>query len=453
MEQSSNMSRKWSLIIILSSITSALAGFLFGFDTVVISGAELKIQALWNLTPQLHGIVTASALYGTVIGSLIGIWPANHFGRKITLLMIAIIYLISSLGTAFAPEVYSFVIMRFLGGLGVGASTVVAPLYIAEIAPPQYRGRLAGMFQFNVVLGMVIAYIANSLIAGIGPNDWRWMLGMAAIPSLIYTVCCLFIPESPRWLVSIKGDTQKALSILKQFYPSETTEQLADNVKAIQEDSQKNTTKEKFWSWRLHTPIFLAFLVAFFNQASGINAVLYFAPRIFELTGLGEQAALLQSIGVGVTFLIFTGVGVALIDRLGRKTLLYIGGIGYVISLAMIAWGFAYQHYIIIPPCIFLFIASHAVGQGTVIWVLISEIFPTQFRAQGQAVGSFTHWFFAAVITTFFPALVTDFSPSYVFLFFCGMMVLQLVWIKFMVVETKGIPLEDLQKKLGISQN
>lgn len=453
MEQSQDTSHKWSLIIILSSITSALAGFLFGFDTVVISGAELKIQALWNLSPQLHGFVTASALYGTVIGSLIGIWPANHFGRKITLLMIAIIYLISSLGTAFAPEAYSFVLMRFLGGLGVGASTVVAPLYIAEIAPPQYRGRLAGMFQFNVVLGMVIAYIANSLIAGIGPNDWRWMLGMAAIPSLIYTVCCLFIPESPRWLISIKGNTQKAMSILKQFYPSATSEQLADNVKAIQEDTQKNTTKEKFWSWRLHTPIFLAFLVAFFNQASGINAVLYFAPRIFELTGLGEQAALLQSIGVGVTFLIFTGVGVSLIDRLGRKTLLYIGGVGYIISLALIAWGFAYQYYIIVPPCIFLFIAAHAVGQGTVIWVLISEIFPTQFRAQGQAVGSFTHWFFAALITTFFPVLVTDFSPSYVFLFFCGMMVLQLIWIKFMVVETKGIPLEELQKKLGISQN
>ncbi|EUK19351.1 sugar porter family MFS transporter [Commensalibacter papalotli (ex Servin-Garciduenas et al. 2014)] len=450
MEKSKNTSQKWSMIIILSSITSALAGFLFGYDTVVISGAELKIQALWNLSPQLHGFVTASALYGTVVGALIGIWPANHFGRKITLLIIALIYVVSSLGTAFAPEVYSFVFMRFLGGLAIGASTVVAPLYIAEISPPQYRGRLAGMFQLNVVLSMVIAYIANSLIAGMGEHDWRWMLGMAAIPSIIYTICCLFIPESPRWLISIKNNTTEATSVLKRFYPTETPEQIENIVATIKNETQSKLSNEKFWSWRLHLPIFLAILIALFNQASGINAVLYFAPRIFELTGLGEKAALLQSIGVGVTFLIFTAVGVALIDRLGRKTLLYIGGVGYVISLALIAWGFAYQYYVIIPPCIFLFIASHAIGQGTVIWVLISEIFPNQFRAQGQAVGSFTHWLCAAVITTVFPSLVTNFSPSYVFMFFCFMMIIQLFWIKYMVVETKGIPLEEVQKKLGI---
>jgi SP family arabinose:H+ symporter-like MFS transporter len=437
--------------LLLWSITSALAGFLFGFDTVVISGAEQRIQSLWGLSPGMHGIAMGAALYGTVLGSLLGGWPTDRLGRRATLLWIGVLYLVSALGCAFATGFSSFVAARVVGGLGIGISTVAAPLYISEIAPPAQRGRLAGMFQFNIVFGILVAFASNAALAGIGENAWRFMLGVAAIPSLLYTAMCFGIPESPRWLLSRKGDRAAGLSVLRLIEPDASAERLEAHADEILAASGEQAGAAGFWSARLRVPILLAFLVAFFNQLSGINAILYFAPRIFELTGLGRQAALLQSVGIGVTNLIFTFVGLWLIDRLGRRTLLYVGSFGYILSLGAVAWAFFSGHLAIVPACIFAFIAAHAVGQGAVIWVFISEIFPNRHRAEGQALGSFTHWVFAALLTTFFPKMVTAFAPGYVFLFFCAMMVLQLLWVRTMVPETKGVPLEQMQRQLGVA--
>jgi MFS transporter, SP family, arabinose:H+ symporter len=438
--------------IVFWSITSALAGFLFGFDTVVISGAEQTIQSLWGLSDAVHGLAMGSALYGTVLGSLLGGWPTDRWGRKKTLLSIGVLYVLSALGCGFANGVGMFIAARFIGGLGIGISTVAAPLYISEIAPPAYRGRLAGMFQFNIVFGIVIAFASNAIIARVGGEGaWRWMLGIAAVPSAIYSLMCFGLPESPRWLIGRKGDREAGIEVLRLIEPDFSQAQLEAHADEIMAASRsEKATASRFWTWRLRVPIFLAILVAFFNQLSGINAVLYFAPRIFEMTHLGKEAALLQSVGIGITNLIFTFVGLWLIDRLGRRTLLYIGSFGYIISLGLTSWAFFTEHYSIVPACIFAFIAAHAVGQGTVIWVLISEIFPTRHRAEGQALGSFTHWLFAALLTTFFPKIVNSFAPGYVFLFFCGMMVLQLLWVELMVPETKGVSLEDMQHKLGI---
>ena len=432
------------------SLTSALAGFLFGFDTVVISGAEKTIQTLWGLSDNLHGIAMASALYGTVVGSLIGGWPADRFGRKATLLWIGVLYLLGAAGSALASNVWVFIAARVIGGLGIGISTVVAPMYISEIAPPQHRGRLAGMFQFNIVFGILVAFVSNALLAGIGPNAWRWMLGVAAFPSLLYAVLCLGLPESPRWLLSKKGNRDAALDVLQQIEPEISKAEIARQADEIMAASTEQVSSGQFWTRQLRKPILLAFLIAFFNQLSGINAILYFAPRIFELTGLGAKAALLQSIGIGITNLVFTFVGLWLIDRLGRRTLLHIGSFGYIISLGLVAWAFFTRHYEIVPACIFAFIAAHAIGQGAVIWVFISEIFPNRHRAEGQTLGSSTHWIFAALLTTLFPKMVTVFPPGYIFSFFAGMMMLQLLWVRTMVPETKGVPLEQIQRQLGI---
>jgi len=437
--------------IVFWSITSALAGFLFGFDTVVISGAEQTIQALWSLSPTMHGVAMASALYGTVLGSLLGSWPTDRFGRRPTLLWIGILYFVSAVWSGLATGVYSFIAARFIGGLGVGISTVAAPLYIAEIAPPAWRGRLAGLFQFNIVFGILVAFVSNALLAGVGEHAWRWMLGVEAFPALIYTALCLAIPESPRWLIARKGDRASGIDVLRRISPEAPTADIETTADAIRASAAGRDAAAGFWTRRLRVPIMLAFLVAFFNQLSGINAVLYFAPRIFEMAGLAAQAALLQSTGIGITNLIFTFLGLWLIDRRGRRTLLIIGSLGYIASLGLTSWAFFTGHYAIVPACIFAFIAAHAVGQGAVIWVLISEIFPTRYRAEGQALGSFTHWAFAALLTTFFPRMVAAFAPGQVFLFFCVMMVIQLVWVALMVPETKGVPLEEMQKRLGLT--
>jgi sugar porter (SP) family MFS transporter len=433
------------------SVTSALAGFLFGFDTVVISGAEQTIQTLWGLGAGMHGIAMASALYGTVIGSLIGGWPTDRFGRKPTLLFIGILYLVGALWSALAGDVYSFIAARVLGGLGIGISTIAAPLYISEIAPPDKRGLLAGMFQFNIVFGILVAFLSNALLAGTGENAWRWMLGVAALPSLIYAICCLALPESPRWLLSRANRRDEGVAVLQLIEPKATPADIAAKADEIIAAAAPRAGTAAFWTRELRVPILLAFLIAFFNQLSGINAILYFAPRIFELTGLGGKAALLQSVGIGITNLIFTFVGLRLIDKLGRRTLLYIGSFGYIFSLGLASWAFFTEHYSIVPACIFAFIAAHAIGQGAVIWVFISEIFPNRHRAEGQALGSFTHWIFAALLTTFFPGMVSAFAPGYVFLFFCLMMVLQLVWVRTMVPETKGRTLEEIQRQLGLT--
>jgi len=436
--------------ILFWSITSALAGFLFGFDTVVISGAEQKIQSLWGLSAGVHGLAMGSALYGTVLGSLLGGWPTDRFGRKATLLWIGALYIVSAVGCGLALGVVPFIAARFIGGLGIGISTVAAPLYISEISPPAYRGRLAGMFQFNIVFGIVVAFVSNFLLKDVGENAWRWMLGVAAFPSLLYTVMCFGLPESPRWLLSRKRDRGAGLQVLQLISPQATPAELEREAEAIVAASPERAGAGDLWTPRLRRPLLLAFLIAFFNQLSGINAVLYFAPRIFELTGLAANAALLQSVGIGITNLVFTFLGLWLIDRLGRRTLLLIGSFGYILSLGLTSWAFFTQHFSIVPACIFGFIAAHAVGQGAVIWVFISEIFPNRQRAEGQAFGSFTHWCFAALLTTFFPKMVTVLAPGYVFLFFCGMMVLQLIWVQTMVPETKGVPLEQIQRRLGL---
>ena len=437
--------------LFLWSLVSALAGFLFGFDTVVISGAEKTIQALWGLSPAMHGLAMGAALWGTVLGSLVGSWPTDRFGRKKTLLWIGALFIVGSVWSALATEVYGFMMARFVGGIAIGVSTVAAPLYISEISPPESRGRLAGMFQFNIVFGILVAFVSNSVLAGMGESAWRWMLGIMAVPSLLYTLACFMIPESPRWLLSRKGDRAGGLAVLKLITPNATAAELETSASAMAAGGEAAGAAQGFWRSGMRTPILIALLVAFFNQLSGINAILYFAPRIFELTGLGQKAALLQSVGIGVTNLVFTFVGLWLIDRLGRRTLLYIGSFGYIASLGMCSWAFFTGHFAIVPACIFAFIAAHAVGQGAVIWVLISEIFPDKYRAMGQSLGSFTHWIFAALLTTFFPKMVTAFPPGYVFLFFCFMMVLQLVWVKLMVPETRGRSLEEIQGDLGVS--
>ena len=439
--------------LFLWSITAALAGFLFGFDTVVISGAEQTIQEHWDLSPVLHGLAMSMALWGTVIGSLIGSWPTDRFGRKKTLLWIGILYLVSAVWSAMATDVHSFMVARFIGGLGVGISTVAAPLFISEIAPAEKRGRLAGMFQFNIVFGILVAFASNAALGSIGDDAWRWMLGVEAIPALVYSLLCFGLPESPRWLIGRKEDREGGKAVLKMIYPDASESEIdakADEIAAV---SHEAASTGGFWTKRLKTPILLAFLIAFFNQLSGINAILYFAPRIFEMTGLGEKAALLQSIGIGVTNLVFTFIGLWLIDKLGRRTLLYIGSVGYIASLGLCSWAFITENFAIVPACIFAFIAAHAIGQGAVIWVFISEIFPNRHRAQGQSLGSFTHWIFAALLTLFFPSMVTAFAPGIVFGFFAFMMVLQLLWVKLMVPETKGRTLEQIEHELGATES
>jgi SP family arabinose:H+ symporter-like MFS transporter len=438
---------RWNLL--LWSVTSALAGFLFGFDTVVISGAEKDIQTLWHLGAGLHGVAVASALYGTVLGSMIGAWPADRFGRRRALILIGGLYFFGALWSALATSVYGFIAARALGGLGIGMSTVVAPMYIAEISPADRRGRLTGLFQLNIVLGIMIAYVSNALLSGLGQNAWRWMIGIAAIPSLVYTLLCLPLPESPRWLLSRKRDRPRGIRALEQIRPTASAREIDEAAQFIWQSAGSVSSQAGFWTRSLRRPIALAIAIAFFNQMSGINAILYYAPRLFELTGLGAHAALLQSSGIGVVNLVFTFVGLRLIDQLGRRMLLLIGSFGYIFSLAAVAYAFFTAHYSLVPLSILIFIAAHAVGQGVTIWVYIAEIFPDQYRAEGQALGSFTHWVLAAAVTTLFPVVVTAFAPGLVFAFFALMMVLQLIWVKRRMVETKGVSLEMIAGKLS----
>jgi len=431
------------------SITVALAGFLFGFDTAVISGADQPIQKLWNLSADFHAwFIMSMALWGTVIGSLFGGIPTDRLGRKKTLFWIGVLYFISAIGSALAWDPTSLSFFRFLGGVGIGASSVAAPIYISEIAPANDRGRLVALYQFNIVFGILIAFLSNYLVGEfIGLDNWRLMLGILAVPSFIYIFMVLTVPESPRWLILNKQDDANAAKTLKILSPNQNPEDLIAEIKrAVPEGKQRG-----FFSGKYNFPILLAFLIAFFNQLSGINFVIYYAPRIFELAGLEKNTALLSSIGIGLVNLIFTLIGVNLIDRFGRKTLMYIGSIGYIISLSAIAWAFMTgANGLLVVIFVFAFIASHAVGQGAVIWVFISEIFPNQVRASGQSLGTGTHWVFAALITaTTLPIIqMLGDNPWPLFAFFAGMMVLQLIYTLFMMPETKGVSLEELEKRL-----
>ena len=433
--------------IIIWSLIASLAGFLFGFDTVVISGADKKLQLLWNSSDAFHGtIVMGMALWGTVIGAIFGGIPTNKIGRKNTLLLIGILFFFSSIGSAFANDPFIFAAFRFLGGLGVGASTIAAPAYISEIAPAKDRGKLVAFYQFNIVLGILLAFLSNYLLSDFGENSWRWMMGVQAIPSVIYTLFVFSIPESPRWLLSKSrnSDAQKVLKLMGQEAEYE------EMLEAINIDNKNAAdSKDTIFLKKYRTPLLLAFFIAFFNQLSGINAFLYYSPRIFQEAGLGESTALLSSIGIGAINLVFTLVGVFLIDRLGRKVLMYIGSVGYIISLSLVSIAF-FLHWqgTAVPIFLFLFVASHAIGQGAVIWVFISEIFPNHLRASGQSFGSTTHWVLAAIIPSLIPFLFSTIGPGVVFLFFAIMMVFQLIFVAFMMPETKGVSLEELSKKL-----
>ena len=522
------------------ALTSALAGFLFGFDTVVISGAEKQIQDLWSLNGSMHGWAMSAALWGTVIGAMLGGIPTARFGRKKVLVSIGILYLSSAIGSALANDVYMFMFARLIGGLGVGISTIAAPLFIAEISPPKDRGKLAGLFQFNIVFGILIAYFSNYLIGTFASDEfaWRWMLGVEALPALIYSVLTFALPESPRWLITHAGKREQGAKVFSRINPGMPDAEIEMLVREVESTMDKRESKTRFWTKRMSIPILLSVLIAFFNQMSGINVILYFAPRLLELAGL--QNALAASVSLGVTNLFFTFAGLWLIDKLGRRALLYIGSSGYIISLGICAVMFlnftefkvvsaaidligssekvlqierkeghftnadkqkVYRdfslnkesisetssregyggHKIEIPEgastrevkaiaqkakedaahllgftslivliCIIVFMASHAIGQGAVIWVFISEIFPNDHRAAGQSLGSSTHWIFAALLTTLFPITIKKFDAGFIFAFFCLMMVLQLVWVRLMVPETKGKSLEEIEKKLGL---
>jgi len=452
--------------ILRISLTAALAGFLFGFDTVVISGANQPIKELWGTNWFLgdsiftfHGIfIMSMALWGTVLGSLFGGIPTDKLGRKKTLFWIGVLYFISALGSALAPEAYSFSFFRFIGGVGVGASSVAAPIYISEISNANNRGRLTATYQFNIVFGILIAFISNYLIGIFFSADvsWRWMLGMEGLPALIYTFMVLKIPNSPRWLLMKGQDDDKVLNALSLLGVDVT--EASNRVTEIKDALLKSasSTKDKLFSGKYKKPLLLAFFLAFFNQLSGINFVLYYAPEILERAGLASGESLFSSISIGIINLIFTFVGISFIDRLGRKQLMYIGSLGYIISLAVVGWCFySGASSLVLLIFILVFIASHAIGQGAVIWVFISEIFPTKVRAYGQSWGTGVHWVFAALITlltpTFLDAEIGIFkeNPWPIFIFFSGMMVLQLLWVLFAMPETKGISLEDLANKLS----
>lgn len=441
--------------VFLWSITVALAGFLFGFDTVVISGANKPLQELWGLSPIYHGtFIMSMALWGTVLGSLMGGIPTKLMGRKKTLFWIGVLFLISALGSALVSNPYLFSFFRFVGGVGVGVSSVAAPIYISEITSPQSRGRLGALYQFCLVFGILAAFISNWALKGVGgPDDWRWMLGVEAIPALLYTILVVKVPNSPRWLIIQKRNEISALPILEEIYADEEVAKM--KLSEIKADADLPKENDNLFHKKYSKVLWLGFFIAFFNQLSGINFVLYYAPQILEQAGLGGTDSLFNSIAIGLVNLVFTLIGVRLIDKLGRRQLLIIGSVGYILSLLMV--GLCFQFSFNATALLFficLFVASHAIGQGAVIWVFISEIFPNRVRSYGQSWGTGTHWVFAAIITLITPFFIDDEEGVFrnnlevIYYFFAGMMVLQLLWAIFKMPETKGISLEDLEKQL-----
>jgi sugar porter (SP) family MFS transporter len=426
--------------ILFWAITVSVAGFLFGFDTAVISGADVRIQQLWQTSPLFHGLfIMSSALWGTVLGAIFGGVPCDKFGRKATLISIGFLYVIGAIGSALANDPYTFSLMRFLGGIGVGLSSIAVPAYISEIAPAKYRGRLVASYQFQIVFGILAAFFCNYLIAGIGENDWRWMLGVVVIPSIIFLLMVLRVPESPRWLILARNQEEKAKATLAKMGEPDVASAVA-RIKASIHGAKAN---ESLFKKEYRFPVLLAFLIASFNQLSGINFIIYFAPRIFTLAGLDDSSSLLSTAGVGIINLVFTIIGLSLIDKLGRKALMLVGSIGYLISLSVVSWAFLTgADGFIVVFFVFLFIAAHAIGQGAVIWVFIAEIFPNGVRAKGQALGASTHWVYAALITLLMPFFLSRFEPYMIFGFFTCMMALQLLFVLFMMPETNGKSLD-----------
>jgi sugar porter (SP) family MFS transporter len=430
----------------LYTLVAALGGFLFGFDTAVISGAEQAIQKLWHLNVQMHGLTVSIALYGTVLGALLGGIPADRIGRKKTLQWIAALYLVSAVGSALATDWTLFMIFRFLGGLGVGASSIAAPMYISEISPAKMRGRLVALFQFNIVLGILIAYLSNYLLADTGPNAWRWMLGAESLPAIAFLGLVFIIPNSPRWLIIKYGAVEQARQIFLKISPDTADEEI-ERIQASHREHD-SLSKERFFSRKYRFPIALALLFALFNQMSGINAIIYYAPRIFGMTGLGTETALLSTVGMGLVNFAATLVALRFIDQFGRRKLMLIGTIGLIATLGLTARAFYLNDFsgFAVPIFLLVYIMFFAFSQGAVIWVFISEIFPNEVRARGQSLGSFTHWIMAAVIAQFFPYFTEAIGGGHTFMIFAVMMVLQLVFVIKVMPETKGVALEDLEK-------
>lgn len=443
--------------LVLSTMVAALGGLLFGFDTAVISGTTQWLKSTFDLSSFELGFSVASALIGTIMGALLIGRPADKYGRRSVLFLLALLYFISALGSGLSWDWYSFMFFRFIGGLGVGGASVASPMYIAEISPARLRGRLVAVVQLNIVFGMLIAYFSNYIISGLdlGPVEWRWMFGVEAIPAALFFLLLFTTPRSPRWLVS-KNRMDEARQVLNKCGsdPGLINSIITEIKESLHLD--KHSVKEPFFTRKYRIPIMLAIMIALFNQLSGINAVLYYAPHIFSMAGFEKSSALLNSMGVGGVFFLFTIAAMAVIDKMGRKRIMIVGSVGYIVSLGTIAWAFftygteftlAGSRVVLIS--VFLFIASHAFGQGSVIWVYLSEIFPNRVRARGQSLGSITHWIAAALISWTFP-LIAEISGGYTFAFYAVCMIGQLIWVVFVMRETKGISLEEIQKRLGI---
>ncbi|HEX2712358.1 MAG TPA: sugar porter family MFS transporter [Candidatus Acidoferrales bacterium] len=436
--------------LVKSTVVAALGGLLFGFDTAVIAGTTRALSAAYGLSPGSLGWTVASALWGTVMGSLFAGIPGDRFGRRDSLRGLAVLYLVSALGCAFAWDWYAVVFFRFLGGLGIGGSSVLGPMYIAEISPAKWRGRLVGFFQFNVVAGILLAYLSNYVtgLMGLGDYEWRWKLGVAAIPAFIFLATLFGIPRSPRWLVS-KGRVDDAREVLRNTVEENSEHELREIIQSI--DLEHTQGQEKLFSWKYRFPIFLAVSIAIFNQFSGINAILYYLNDIFERAGFSKVSGDLQAVVIGATNLLFTIVGMSVIDRAGRKTLLLVGSVGTAACLAGVAAVFfTHRHENTLLWLLVAYIAFFAFSQGAVIWVYLSEVFPNRVRAKGQSLGSFTHWVMNALISGTFPLMAAA-SGAYPFVFFSVMMVLQFVVVLFLYPETKGISLEEMQRELRIS--
>ncbi len=443
--------------LLSAAVIAALGGLLFGFDTAVISGTTEWLKVVYQLSPAWLGFTVAIALIGTILGAIVAGKPADLFGRRTTLFVIAVLYFVSAVGSGLAWDWYSFMFFRFIGGIAVGGASVVSPMYIAEISPARYRGRLVAITQFNIVFGILLAFFSNFVIAqlDLGAIEWRWMFGVEAFPAAAFFFLLFLTPFSPRWLVT-QGRSDEARAVLAML--GTDTASADDQVKEIQAslDLEHHSLKEPFFRRAYRKPILLAVAIAMFNQLSGINALMYYAPHIFKMAGAGESDAMLQTVAVGGTNLIFTIAALAIIDHFGRRRLMLVGSIGYILSLGTTAWAFyvygtefTAAGSVVVLASLLVFIASHAFGQGAVIWVFISEIFPNRVRARGQALGSFTHWFMAALISWTFP-MISEVSGGHTFAFYGVMMVLQLFWVLLVMPETKGVPLEQVQKHLGI---
>lgn len=435
--------------VLFSTVVAALGGLLFGFDTAVISGTTESLQGVFALTEFWLGFAVASALIGTILGAFLVGRPVEAFGRKPVLLMLAVLYFVSAVGSAVAGSLMTFVVFRFIGGLAVGAASVVSPMYIAEISPARLRGRLVAVNQLNVVAGILLAFLSNYFIGQAMPEGiaWRWMLGVEAFPAALFFVLLFFIPESPRWLVK-RGRMEEARAVLNRISAGDPEEELNEIAASLRAESGERAAP--LFQRRYAFPIFLAFTVAMFNQLSGINALMYYAPRIFQMAGAGVEAALLQSVAVGGTNLIFTIAAFFVIDCFGRRPLLIVGGAGAAISLAIVAYAFYTGSFSgnLVLFGLLGFIASHAIGQGAVIWVFISEVFPNRVRAKGQALESFTHWFMAAAISWTFPVFA-EVSGGHAFAFFSVMMLLQVLFAWKVMPETRGATLEELEVQLS----